>query len=115
MSICVIQSECCWHPFSYIQLHEFEALLFSDNTGFEYYFSEDCAKKTAEIISSYDNPEDINSSPEGAPSKRLLAINPDYRKVLEGNLIALQIGINTILRKCPRFSVWIKRMADLCQ
>lgn len=101
--------------FSYIQLHEFEALLFSDNTGFEYYFSEEYAKKTAEIISSYDNPEDINSSPEGAPSKRLLAINPDYRKVLEGNLIALQIGINTILQKCPRFSAWIKRMADLCQ
>ena len=39
-------------------------------------------------------PEDINSTPSGAPSKRLAAIKPDYNKVLEGNLIAMEIGIN---------------------
>lgn len=93
--------------FSYIQLHEFEALLFSSNKGFEYYFSDDLAEETASIISSYNNPEDINTSPEGAPSKRLLAIKPDYNKVLEGNLIALEIGIKSILEKCPRFAEWI--------
>ena len=94
--------------FSYIQLHEFEALLFSSNKGFEYYFSDEHAEATAAVISSYNNPEDINSSPEGAPSKRLLAIKPDYNKVLEGNLIALEIGIQSILEKCPRFAGWIK-------
>ena len=31
-------------------------------------------KKTNNIVSSYENPEDINSSPETAPSKRLLKI-----------------------------------------
>ena len=56
--------------FSYIQLHEFEALLFSSNKGFEYYFPDDLAKETTTIISSYNTPEDINTSPEGAPSKR---------------------------------------------
>ena len=98
--------------FSYIQLHEFEALLFSDNKGFEYYFPEDFAKKTASIISSYDNPEAINTSPEGAPSKRLLSIKPNYNKVLEGNLIALEIGINTIIEKCPRFALWINKIIE---
>ena len=98
--------------FSYIQLHEFEALLFSSNKGFEYYFSEELAAKTASIISSYDNPEDINTSPEGAPSKRLLAIKSDYNKVLEGNLIALEIGIKSILEKCPRFAEWIKTIIE---
>ena len=98
--------------FSYIQLHEFEALLFSCNKGFEYYFSEELAAKTASIISSYDNPEDINTSPEGAPSKRLLAIKSDYNKVLEGNLIALEIGIKSILEKCPRFAEWIKTIIE---
>lgn len=93
--------------FSYIQLHEFEALLFSSNKGFEYYYSDGISKKTASIISSYDNPENINTSPEGAPSKRLLAIKPDYNKVVEGNLIALEIGINSILNKCPMFAEWI--------
>ena len=98
--------------FSYIQLHEFEALLFSSNKGFEYYFSEELAAKTASIISSYDNPKDINTSPEGAPSKRLLAIKSDYNKVLEGNLIALEIGIKSILEKCPRFAEWIKTIIE---
>ena len=98
--------------FSYIQLHEFEALLFSCNKGFEYYFSEELAAKTVSIISSYDNPEDINTSPEGAPSKRLLAIKSDYNKVLEGNLIALEIGIKSILEKCPRFAEWIKTIIE---
>lgn len=96
--------------FSYIQLHEFEALLFSSNKGFEYYFPDDLAAKTASIISSYDNPEDINTSPKGAPSKRLLAIKHDYNKVLEGNLIALEIGIESILKKCPRFAEWINKI-----
>lgn len=100
--------------FSYIQLHEFEALLFSSNKGFEFYFSEEYANKTAQIISSYDNPEDINSSPEGAPSKRLLAIKPNYNKVLEGNLIALEIGINAIIEKCPRFAEWMNNIFEKC-
>lgn len=101
--------------FSYIQLHEFEALLFSSNKGFEYYFSEELAEKTASIISSYDNPEDINTSPEGAPSKRLLAIKFDYNKVLEGNLIALEIGIKSILEKCLRFAGWINDIVEKCK
>ena len=101
--------------FSYIQLHEFEALLFSSNKGFEYYFSEELAAKTASIISSYNNPEDINTSPEGTPSKRLLAIKSDYNKVLEGNLIALEIGIKSILEKCPRFAGWINSIVEKCK
>lgn len=100
--------------FSYIQLHEFEALLFSSNKGFEFYFSDEYANKTAQIISSYDNPEDINSSPKGAPSKRLLAIKPNYNKVLEGNLIALEIGINAIIEKCPRFAEWMNNIVEKC-
>lgn len=98
--------------FAYIQKHEFEALLFSDNKGFEYYFPDECAKQTATIVSSYDSPEDINSTPSGAPSKRLAAIKPDYNKVLEGNLIAMEIGINVILERCSRFALWIKKIID---
>ena len=101
--------------FSYIQLHEFEALLFSSNKGFKYYFSKELVEKTASIISSYDNPEDINTSPKGAPSKRLLAIKSDYNKVLEGNLIALEIGIKSILEKCPRFAGWINSIVEKCK
>ena len=67
----------------YIQLHEFEALLFSSNKGFEFFFSEDNAKDTQHIIDTFSNPEDINTTPAEAPSKRLLAIKDDYDKVIE--------------------------------
>lgn len=96
--------------FPYIQLHEFEALLFSSNKGFEYCYDEEVAKKTRQIIAQYPNPEDINSSPEGSPSKRILAIKPDYDKVLEGNLIAQEIGLAAILSRCPRFASWVEQL-----
>ena len=99
----------------YIQLHEFEALLFSSNKGFESFFSEDNAKDTQHIIDTFSNPEDINTTPAGAPSKRLLAIKDDYDKVIEGNLIALEVGINDILAKCPRFRAWIEKLIETCK
>lgn len=99
----------------YIQLHEFEALLFASNDGFTAFLSEEQAKKTQLIIASYDNPEDINTTPEGAPSKRLLAIKDDYDKVIEGNLIALEIGFLKIMEKCPRFKTWIEKLIESCK
>lgn len=98
----------------YIQLHEFEALLYSSNSGFECYFSEEQAKLTEEIITEFNNPELINSSPEKAPSKRLLKINNQYNKVVDGNLIALEVGMSTILTKCPRFNAWIQSLIKAC-
>ena len=99
---------------SYIQLHEFEALLFSNNKGFEYLWEDDMSSKTKNIVDSVENPEDINSAPETAPSKRLLAINQKYDKVLEGNVIALEVGINVMLAKCPRFADWVSRLITAC-
>ena len=91
---------------SYIQLHEFEALLFSSNRGFEKWMG-DKRMQTDDIIKTFPNPEDINTSTDGAPSKRLLAIQPNYDKVMQGNLIALEVGIKQMLDKCPRFRQWV--------
>lgn len=99
----------------YIQLHEFEALLFSSNIGFETFFTDKVAKKTKQIIDRFNNPEDINSSPTGAPSKRLLTIKDDYNKVLDGNILALEIGIANMLSKCPRFKAWIEQLIKVCK
>ena len=98
----------------YIQLHEFEALLFSNNNGFEYLWEDEMSLKTKTIVDSFENPEDINSAPETAPSKRLLAINQKYDKVLEGNVIALEVGINEMLAKCPRFAEWVSSLIVAC-
>lgn len=92
----------------YIQLHEFEALVFSSNSGFKKYCSEAQASRTASIIDAFENPEDINSSPETSPSNRLKTIIPDYDKVLMGNTFALEIGMESIMARCPRFKAWLE-------
>lgn len=97
----------------YIQKHEFEALLFSSNRGFEYCFDARETKETAKIINSYPNPEEINDLPDTSPSNRLKKIRPAYSKVLEGNTIALEIGFETILQKCPRFKNWIQSLLEI--
>lgn len=100
----------------YIQKHEFEALLFSDNCGFEELYEKKIYTKTQAIIEAYPNPEEINNNPDTSPSKRLIHIlNEDgdtYDKVTEGNLIAEDVGITKMLEKCPRFKTWIKTLVE---
>lgn len=94
----------------YIQLHEFEGLLFCNidvfNNGFEQNEFLDY-NYLVETIDNYQNPELINDSSITAPSKRLTRIIKDYSKITHGCLIAQEIGINKIRSKCPRFSQWI--------
>ena len=101
--------------FPYIQKCEFEALLFSSNRGFEYQFSQRESKETAKIIKKYPNPEEINDNPATSPSNRLKIIRPFYDKFLEGNTIALKVGLDKILEKCPRFKTWIDNLTELVQ
>lgn len=105
-----------WRFVPYIQRHEFEALVFSSNVGFEKYCDEEQSIKTAAIVDAFQTPEDINSSPETAPSKRLKSLIPTYEKVVLGNLLALEVGLENMIARCPRFAAWlqelVKRLTD---
>jgi Domain of unknown function (DUF4276) len=94
----------------YIQLHEFEALLFTKWDGFaDFQIPEKNKKLIQDIIKEFPNPELINERPEFAPSKRLeKLIIPKYEKPFHGNYIALENGFDSILDKCPRFKNWIE-------
>lgn len=96
----------------YIQLHEFEALLFSSVVGFSsfWYDHPKIISGINQIIKEFPNPEDINDNPITAPSKRLMNIIPEYNKVTYGNLIAMEIGINAIRDRCPRFRNWLDNL-----
>lgn len=96
----------------YIQVHEFEAFLYASRSGFDYYYGNDDGRCQSlhEIIDKYKNPEEINTTPAGAPSKRILAIIPEYDKVVDGNLIIMQNGIDAILNTCPRFRKWVETL-----
>jgi len=102
----------------YIQLHEFEGLLFTSMRGFQEYFPNLPGANLRElqhIINAYPNPELINDQPNTAPSKRLDQLIPDYRKPLHGNIIALENGFDNILNRCPRFNTWIETLVERMQ
>ena len=92
----------------YIQRHELEALMFSDRAGFELVIDDnEKLRQIDAIIKEFPNPEDINNSPETAPSKRLQNIF-NYDKTGDGELIFEMIGIESIINKCPRFARWLE-------
>jgi hypothetical protein len=96
----------------YIQLHEFEGLLFSNRKGFDYLpdVSQQSLEELDKTIEVNPNPELINDGAKSAPSKRLIRLIPNYRKRLYGATMALEIGMPTLLEKCPRFSNWVSRI-----
>lgn len=98
----------------YIQLHEFEALVFSSIEGISSLFESNEAnfEEIKKISISYPNPEDINDSPQTAPSKRLLKLIKGYNKVVHGIMIIEEIGIETVLDKCPRFKNWVETLIE---
>ncbi|HMI05741.1 MAG TPA: DUF4276 family protein [Pedobacter sp.] len=94
----------------YIQLHEFEGLLFNDVEVFKQHIPVNELLDVAElnrIIYQNPNPELINDGHETAPSKRLKKLVLGYSKRIYGPILAEAIGLERIMEKCPRFKQWI--------
>ncbi|MDO4233118.1 MAG: DUF4276 family protein [Lautropia sp.] len=94
-------------------VHEFEALLFSNPDAFRIWLDDDSHVERLLDSTRDMAPEDINDSPETAPSKRILGAMNTYQKALHGPLIALDIGLHTIRSKCPHFDAWLLRLESL--
>src|ERR1019366_7833436 len=74
---------------SYLSLHEYEGLLFSDPDALAHALRQpSLAHPFHQVRNDFPTREDINDDPESAPSKRVIAIYPAYRKVIEGALAA---------------------------
>lgn len=101
----------------YIQLHEYEAYLFSDPTCFEYLDAGRTKEIEAlqDIASQYQTPELINDGQQTAPSKRIIAQFPDYGKAKSafGPQLAERIGLQVIRSKCSHFDKWLSRLESL--
>ena len=96
----------------YIQMYEFEALLFSGMDGFELVVDE--ANQLGEIqaiMDQYPNPEEINGGASTAPSKRLKKIY-NYDKTGDSELILELLGLDAICEKCPRFKSWLNNLLN---
>jgi hypothetical protein len=101
----------------YIQLYEYETLLFSDPEGFRVVF-EDCEAaidSMKNIAASFPSTEHINDGEATAPSKRIIDSLPEYGglKTTAGPDVAEFIGLPTLRKKCSHFDVWLTQLERL--
>jgi Domain of unknown function (DUF4276) len=107
----------CFRFIPYLQLHEYETLLFADPEAFGSTFEncEEAIKLLKMIAGSELSIEHINDGQETAPSKRIIKVIPEYRgrKSSAGPDIAQRIGLKKIREKCPHFDHWLSRLEQL--
>lgn len=97
-----------------LMVHEFEALLFVQPSKFaDWTDSNKAVIALGDQAQKYTTPEDINDSPESAPSKRILKAMPEYQKTFHGPLIACEIGLDAMRRACPHFNEWLGKLEAL--
>jgi len=99
----------------YIQLHEFEALLFSKpKILLNHYFEHDKAvKELINVAKEFSNPELINDNVDTAPSKRIIKLIPEFNKVHIGATLVGEIGIVELKKTCRHFNDWITKLEGL--
>jgi hypothetical protein len=97
-----------------VMMHEFEALLFSDPDRFANAIGKaGLTEEFRAIRQEFEHPEDINDSPETAPSKRIENLFPGYEKPLYGVIAALEIGLQMMRNECPHFNEWLNHLEVL--
>lgn len=106
----------------YIQLHEFEALVFC---GIEYLKDlypqcKDRIDSLKEDLRSAGNPELINNNPATAPSKRIIKVvegdkrsRYNYNKPVSGKYVTSKVGIDELRARCRHFDRWIEMLINL--
>jgi hypothetical protein len=104
-----------WNPaqfIPYVQMHEFEALLFSDISvlaGTNLRIS----AQLACILQSFPCPEEINDNYDTCPSRRIKQHIEDYVKTVDGIIAARKIGLETMRQACPHFNEWITKLEGM--
>jgi hypothetical protein len=101
----------------YVQLHEFEALTFSNVDDLASVAApltnqnvDSLAQRFQEILDESKYPEAINDSYETCPSRRISDIVPAYRKSIHGPIVTSRTGLDNIREKCDHFASWIDQL-----
>lgn len=100
----------------YIQLHEFEALIFvaPRNLEREYLNHDHEIASLVQVSDEFVNPELINNNPQTAPSRRIISAIPAHaHNKVSGASVAAQIGITRLCEKCSHFNEWITLLSRL--
>jgi hypothetical protein len=112
-----------FHPaqfIPYIQLHEFEALAFSNvkvltsvaasvsNTA-----PATLSFRLAAVVAQAGNPEAIDDGRDTCPSRRISALVPGWRKRTHGPIVTRRTGLDRIREQCAHFAQWLTRLEQL--
>ncbi len=98
----------------YLQLHEFEALLFAGPQEIADAFpGEGHQEEVVAIRAQFESPEEIDDGETTAPAKRLEALFPGYQKPFHGPLITARIGLERIRAECAHFRNWLAMLERL--
>lgn len=107
------------HFTPYLQVHEFEALLFAAPTVIARFLG--CpviGEALHQAVKLCGSPEAVNDDPATTPSKRIQAafrqhLARRYDKTFHGPLMAMEIGLPAIRAACSRFDAWLTRLEQL--
>ncbi len=98
----------------YVQMHEFEALLFSspgklaESLGIEKSIPAFMA-----IRNEFSNPEEINDHYDTCPSRRIEKVFEGFKKTINGITAADRIGLEAMRQECPHFNDWIRKLESI--
>jgi hypothetical protein len=96
-----------------VQMHAFEALLFSDPAVLDKGLDLPNDSEIKRIRNKFRSSEEINDDEHTAPSKRILRLNAGSSKRADGILISQQIGLTAMRAQCPHFNEWIEKLEAL--
>ena len=104
----------------YVQMHEFEGLLFSDPLAMGAVLegvhpTPGLGSILLAAREQFPSPEHINTRPSHAPSKVIGAHFPAYDHRVDAFNIAEQVGLNTMRKECPLFNTWVGRLESLVE
>lgn len=98
----------------YVQMHEFEALLFSSPLKLAESFGD---KKLSSIFQAifneFSTPEEIDDHYDTCPSRRIEGVFQGFKKTINGITAAGRIGLETMRQECPHFNEWIIKLENL--
>lgn len=106
-----------WNParfIPYVQMHEFEALLFSDTSILANRASKPNVSAHLErVLQSFSCPEEINDNYDTCPSRRIIKHIENYVKTVDGIIAAREIGLAKMRLECPHFNEWITKLEGI--
>jgi len=98
----------------YVQMHEFEALLFSSPVELaEGLGDEKLSSVFLTIRNEFSTPEEINDHYDTCPSRRIEKVFQGFKKTINGITAARRIGLEKMRQECPHFNEWVTKLEDI--